>query len=262
MRDIPALNQVLDHLQQLQAAVSGIPLRDQIVHLPQLQKASDEIELRKRVLERLRQAQVILRQAGGPDAWRWILQSLREEVNTFGTSFGSLFYGPPPLPVSLPDLEAAERARAELEAWAQEAPVSIPLIPFPVASGLGDDVPARPAQQTDGVLPVVETHSTPYQTRAAANETVLLPDHINILKVLHTAGVALTASKIAVELLRLHLEQRRAGKGEPIDAISVRIVETRIKNLIADGLVAKPKGTSRKGVAITEKGRQKLIARP
>jgi hypothetical protein len=125
MCDIPDLNQVLDHLQQLQATVSGMPLRDQIVHLPQLQKAMDEIELRKRVLERLRQTQVILRQADGPNAWQWILQSLRKEVATIN----SVFYGPPPLPVSFPDLEAAERARAELEAWVQAAPLGIPISP-------------------------------------------------------------------------------------------------------------------------------------
>jgi hypothetical protein len=46
-------------------------------------------------------------------------------VNTFGIIFGALFFGPP-LPVRLPDLEAAERARAELEEWAQSAPLDDP----------------------------------------------------------------------------------------------------------------------------------------
>jgi DNA-binding transcriptional ArsR family regulator len=92
-------------------------------------------------------------------------------------------------------------------------------------------------------------------------EIVLLPEHVAILEALEHARTALTPWQIARELSDMHQQQRSAGRTAPVLAIGQRSIENHLKALLGAGLVARPHGTQRKGVAITKKGRQHLPAR-
>jgi hypothetical protein len=171
MPSIATLKDNRAHLQQLQTEVNGLPLRERIDHLQQLQKVLDEIERQLRVFDRLEQAQETLRQAAGPDARQWILKSLWDDVRT---NFG-VFHPPPLLPTDFPDLETTEKARAELEAWAQEAPYTLPAIAVVGVPGLRAKPSLNPGEMTENATPVVESPSAPNETGGKVKGLSFLP---------------------------------------------------------------------------------------
>src|SRR5262245_11427625 len=73
-----------------------------------------------------------------------------------------------------------------------------------------------------------------------------------------TPGKALTNALIERNAQRVKAEQQRAGTADPIPAVSERIIRDRVPVLIEQGLVARPEGTRRKGIAITDAGRLAL----
>jgi hypothetical protein len=101
----------------------------------------------------------------------------------------------------------------------------------------------------------------------AAPEFVPLPEDITILTVLAAAGQALRNADIVRDAAALLQEKRKARQKTRLILVSETVLGDRIPLLLDAGLVARPLGSNgkpmeRKGVGITDKGREFLKRAP
>jgi hypothetical protein len=100
----------------------------------------------------------------------------------------------------------------------------------------------------------------PQPEAPAPPEFVPLPEDMTILTVLAMAGYALLNANIVRDAGGILMAKRKAGQKTSLIPVSETTLRYRLPRLLSAGLVARPPGadgkpTTRKGVAITDKGR-------
>jgi hypothetical protein len=93
----------------------------------------------------------------------------------------------------------------------------------------------------------------PEQGPDAIPSAVLSTEDCHVLTILEQAGRAMTYREIAAESVRINGRDRSA-----MPRLSDSTIRSRVRELIGLGLIARPEGTQKKGVGITDKGRSTL----